>query len=103
MRGSALDEARLEVQEGLVDFEREGGDRAVLADCYGLEVPFPVLLRAEHHAAASRRVGDSERPVQYALGLVEASLAWLGHAVHHRPAATVANIALASASGISRM
>ena len=71
MRGSALDEARLEIEERLIDLQLERRDVAVLADRDGLDVPLPVLLGAEHHAAAPRRVGDTKGPLQDPLGSVE--------------------------------
>ena len=53
MRRPALDETRLEVQERLIRFEREGGNVAIVADRDRFEAAIPVALRAEHHAAAS--------------------------------------------------
>ena len=78
VRGSALDQAGLEVQERLVRLEREGRDVAVLADRHRLEVAIPVLLGAQHHAAAARRVGDPEGPGEGSFGAVK-SLGWRRH------------------------
>ena len=74
MRGPALEQARLEVQERLVRFEREGGDVAVLADRDRLEASVPVLLGAEHHPSAPGGVGDAEGAGQGSLGSVESRL-----------------------------
>jgi hypothetical protein len=88
VRRSTLDETRLEIQERLVRFEVEGGNCAIVADRDRLEALVPVLLGAEHHAAAPGRVGDPQGSGERALGPIEAGLARATHSWNLQPLST---------------
>ena len=65
------DQARLEVEEGLIGADRERRRVAVVADGVRLDVLLPVQFGAEDDAPPAGRIRDPQRPFERRACLVE--------------------------------